>query len=203
MHPLPPPASQVLLFTVYLLQGRSEYGLQRADEFMQAEIDRQVRRYVVLKTAVCVGVGALIGLIFSLLQLDLAFLIGLITFVANFVPNVGAIFATLLPMPLILLDPAVSVGVRALAFLLPLLVHTTVGDIKDDLVTVVVELRAIHDTLMNNQAVPRQEVRRRLRQLESVVGGRDAALSGAASAAARLVRDAVKAWEGAAHVAHA
>ena len=129
MHPLPPPASQVLLFTVYLLQGRSEYGLQRADEFMQAEIDRQVRRYVVLKTAVCVGVGALIGLIFSLLQLDLAFLIGLITFVANFVPNVGAIFATLLPMPLILLDPAVSVGVRALAFLLPLLVHTTVGNL--------------------------------------------------------------------------
>jgi len=119
----------VLLFTVYLLQGRSEYGLQRADKFMQAEIDRQVRRYVVLKTAVCVGVGALIGLIFSLLQLDLAFLIGLITFVANFVPNVGAIFATLLPMPLILLDPAVSVGVRALAFLLPLLVHTTVGNL--------------------------------------------------------------------------
>ena len=57
----PPPASQVLLFTVYLLQGRSEYGLQRADEFMQAEIDRQVRRYVVLKTAVCVGVGACVG----------------------------------------------------------------------------------------------------------------------------------------------
>ena len=73
---------------------------------MQAEIDRQVRRYVVLKTAVCVGVGVLIGLIFSLLQLDLAFLVGLITFAANFVPNVGAIFATLLPMPLILLDPA-------------------------------------------------------------------------------------------------
>jgi len=119
----------VLLFTVYLLQGRSTYGLQRADEFMQAEIDRQVRRYVVLKTAVCVGVGAFIGLIFSLLQLDLAFLVGLITFVANFVPNVGAIFATLLPMPLILLDPSVSVGVRALAFLLPLLVHTTVGNL--------------------------------------------------------------------------
>ena len=129
LAPVPPSASQVLLFTVYLLQGRSAYGLQRADEFMQAEIDRQVRRYVVLKTAVCVGVGVLIGLIFSVLQLDLAFLVGLITFVANFVPNVGAIFATLLPMPLILLDPAVSVGVRALAFLLPLLVHTTVGNL--------------------------------------------------------------------------
>jgi AI-2 transport protein TqsA len=32
-------------------------------------------------------------------------------------------------MPLILLDPAVSVGVRALAFLLPLLVHTAVGNL--------------------------------------------------------------------------
>ena len=121
----------MLLFTIYLLQGRSAHKLHRADEFVQAEIDRQVRRYVVLKTAVCVGVGALVGLIFSLLQLDLAFLIGLITFVANYVPNVGAIFATILPMPLILLDPTVSVGIRALAFLLPLVAHMTVGNLVE------------------------------------------------------------------------
>ena len=124
----------VLLFTVYLLQGRTVdkkpvHGA-RADELqlMQAEIDRQVRRYVVLKTAVCVGVGALVGLIFTLLQPDLAFIVGMITFVANFVPNVGAIFATMLPMPLVLLDPGVSVGVRALAFLLPLVCHGVVGN---------------------------------------------------------------------------
>ena len=123
----------VLLFTVYLLQGRTAlkpvHGA-RADELqvMQAEIDRQVRRYVVLKTAVCVGVGALVGLIFTLLQPDLAFIVGMITFVSNFVPNVGAIFATMLPMPLVLLDPGVSVGVRALAFLLPLVCHAVVGN---------------------------------------------------------------------------
>ena len=43
---------------------------------------------------------------------QLAFLFGLITFVANYIPNVGAIVATLLPLPFVLLDPSVSTAVR-------------------------------------------------------------------------------------------
>ena len=113
-----------------------------------------MRHYIVLKTAICVGVGFVVGLIFSLLRVEvsgaaigwggrvpilcdrvnlrcfhlisassvharsrrhvaqLAFLFGLITFVANYIPNVGAIVATLLPLPFVLLDPSVSTAVR-------------------------------------------------------------------------------------------
>ena len=98
---------------------------------LYAEVDRQVRQYLLLKTAVCLGVGLLVGVIFSLLQLELAFLFGLVTFVANYVPNVGAIFATVLPLPLVLLDPSVSGAQQLLAFLLPLGAHMLVGNVLE------------------------------------------------------------------------
>ena len=84
---------------------------------------------------------------------QLAFLFGLITFVANYIPNVGAIVATLLPLPFVLLDPSVSTAVRyarcrhaardtraprrhpaavharLLAFILPLSAHMLVGNV--------------------------------------------------------------------------
>ena len=82
-------------------------------------------RYVVLKTLICVAAGVAVGIIFSFIAAPLSFLVGLLTCFANYFPFFGLI-GTLLPMPLLLLDPAVSSSARALAFLLPLAAHMLV-----------------------------------------------------------------------------
>jgi len=57
-----------------------------------------------------------------------------LAFWLNFIPNVGAVVAVLLPMPLVVLDPAISTAGMVLAFLLPFLVHSVVGNVLEPLV---------------------------------------------------------------------
>ncbi len=44
------------------------------------------------------------------LGVQLAYVFGLITFVLNFIPNLGAMIATFLPMPLVVFDPGELAG---------------------------------------------------------------------------------------------
>jgi hypothetical protein len=68
---------------------------------------------------------------FTVLGVDLAWIFALVTFVCNFVPNVGAIVATLLPVPLIVLDISLPVSTKVLAFVLPFCFHTVVGNLVE------------------------------------------------------------------------
>jgi AI-2 transport protein TqsA len=54
-----------------------------------------------------------------------------VTFLANFIPNVGAVIATLLPLPIVMLDPSLSGLSVVLAFVLPTTIHTVVGNIVE------------------------------------------------------------------------
>ena len=119
-------AAVTLVFLIYL-----SLSPIRPKAGVWGKIDRQVRRYIRLKTFVCVLVGALVGIALACLGIDLAWLYALLTFIANYVPNVGPVFATLIPLPLVLLDPGLSVTTKVLAFVLPLCVHLVVGNIVE------------------------------------------------------------------------
>ena len=49
----------------------------------------------------------------------------------NFVPNVGALVAVLLPMPVVIFDPATTATEATLAFALPLGVHAVIGNVLE------------------------------------------------------------------------
>ena len=67
-------------------------------------VDQLFRRYMFMKTACCVGYGICVGIMLSILSVDLAVVFGLFTFVFNYIPEVGPFVAALLPLPVILLD---------------------------------------------------------------------------------------------------
>jgi predicted PurR-regulated permease PerM len=119
-------AAVTLVFLVYLSLSpiRPKAGIW-------GKIDRQVRRYIRLKTFICLIVGTLVGVALAILGVDLAWMFALITFVANYVPNVGPVFATFVPLPLVILDPDLTVTAKTLAFVLPLFVHMIVGNIVE------------------------------------------------------------------------
>lgn len=49
--------------------------------------------------------ATLVTAILWVLGVQMAYVFGIITFVLNFVPNLGAMIATFLPMPLVIFDP--------------------------------------------------------------------------------------------------
>jgi AI-2 transport protein TqsA len=87
----------VTIFVLFLLAGRHP---RRARVGLYGEIDRAVRRYVVTKFLVSSATGLLVGLILWGLGLELALVFGVLAFLLNFIPNIGSVVATLLPLPL-------------------------------------------------------------------------------------------------------
>ncbi len=116
----------VLIFVIYLLQGRTSKG-SRGE--IKAQIDDQIRRYIGLKVGLSAITGISVALLLWLLGVDLALLFGLLAFLLNFIPSVGSVIATLLPLPVILLSPELSVWTALWALLLPGAVQITVGNI--------------------------------------------------------------------------
>lgn len=96
----------VLIYVFFLLIGSSGKPYQSPTV---REIDQQIRSYLLLKTIVSVFTGAAFGLALRIFGVPMAFTFGVMAFLLNFVPNVGPLVASLLPIPLIVLDPDGSV----------------------------------------------------------------------------------------------
>ncbi len=76
------------------LVGDNEQA-DRVSKIIQSIIHR-VNYYLLVKTVISAITGGMIFVLAELFQLDLAVAIGIITFVLNFIPNIGSIVATFL-----------------------------------------------------------------------------------------------------------
>ena len=120
----------VLIFVIYLLIGRHPNQFRSG---FYAEIDRKVRSYIVIKFITSGTTGVLTGLILSIMGVDLALVFGVMAFLLNFIPSVGSIIATLLPMPLALVQFDSWLPIT-LVLVLPGTVQFTIGNVVEPLV---------------------------------------------------------------------
>ncbi|MCY4524701.1 MAG: AI-2E family transporter [Halobacteriovoraceae bacterium] len=97
----------VMVFTLFMLAGE---GLteQIPSERLIAKIKEKVSHYVIMKTLTSVGSGVVVFCILAFCGIDLAFMFGLLTVLLNFIPSIGGIISTLLPLPVILLEFGLS-----------------------------------------------------------------------------------------------
>jgi AI-2 transport protein TqsA len=115
----------VLFFVIFLLLGRKP---GRKYTPLYEEIDRRVKRFIVTKFLVSATTGILVGGILSIMGLDLALVFGVLAFLLNFIPNVGSVVSTLLPIPLALVQYDTITPV-VLVILLPGVVQVTIGNL--------------------------------------------------------------------------
>mmetsp|Transcript_44462 Transcript_44462/g.85049 ORF Transcript_44462/g.85049 Transcript_44462/m.85049 type:complete len:383 (-) Transcript_44462:303-1451(-) len=115
----------VLVFVIYLLLARQPG--QGPRKGMAGRIEARIKNYLSVKMMLSVVVGAACALVLWLLDIHLSLLFGSVHFVLNFIPSVGAIVATMLPVPLLLISPGIGVMQIVLAVVLPTLVHVIVG----------------------------------------------------------------------------
>jgi len=115
----------VLIFLFFLLLGKSSQ--RPAADTIWGEIDSRVKQYLIAKTLLSIFAGILIWAVLSALGVPLALTFGLLTFLLNFVPNIGSIIATILPLPIVLVNPEISTPVAVLAIAIPAAVQFALG----------------------------------------------------------------------------
>ena len=100
-----------IIFEASLLPGRIERawpgGANEKVQMIRDQIESSVNTYIVVKTGVGVGTAVIAGIIMAIFGIDLWFTWALLTFLLNYVPYIGSLFATIPPiiLGLILLNP--------------------------------------------------------------------------------------------------
>lgn len=115
----------VAIFVIFLLAGRNPYIIRKG---VYADIDHDVRRYITTKLAVSAATGLFVWVALSIMKLPLAAVFGILAFLLNFIPSIGSIVATLLPIPIAVAHYGNPMMV-VLAVLLPGSVQMTIGNV--------------------------------------------------------------------------
>ena len=114
------------VFVIFLLIGGSGAATLSG---VWGEIAGRIERYLAAKAILSATTGVLVGGTLALLDIDLAMAFGLFAFLLNFIPSIGSIIATLLPLPVVIASPDVSFGVAVAAIAVPGVIQFTIGSL--------------------------------------------------------------------------
>jgi AI-2 transport protein TqsA len=97
----------VLIFLIFMLAGRGKLNEKiidccsphRATQMgrILGHIDKKVQKYLAIKTIICLVSGLLATLILVLFGVDFAIAFGFLTFLLNYIPNIGSLIAKVVP----------------------------------------------------------------------------------------------------------
>ncbi len=91
----------VSLFLIFLFMGRASADEKNA---LTTNIEKQISYYLLIKIFVSLLASVSTWIILSITGTELATMFAVLTFVLNFIPNIGPFIATLLPMPVLFLQ---------------------------------------------------------------------------------------------------
>lgn len=106
----------VFLFTITMLLTYDENEIKST---LEQRIDQQVRAYLLVKLAFATMSGVILAISFFSVGAPFAFVFALLTFLLNFIPNIGSIISYALPIPVLLLDPTLEIWRAAVAIGVP------------------------------------------------------------------------------------
>lgn len=114
----------VFLFVTFLLIGSATAEAPA----VWRDVRSNIERYLIAKAVISAATGLLVGAILSLLGVDLALVFGLLAFLLNFIPSLGSIIATLLPLPVVIVSPQISTGAAVAAIAIPGAIQLVIGN---------------------------------------------------------------------------
>ena len=98
----------VFIFLIFILAGRGNikvkieksFNKERSSQIIDViqKIDNQIQKYLAIKTIVSFVTGVLATVVLMIFGVDFAIVFGFFTFILNYVPNIGSIIATALPL---------------------------------------------------------------------------------------------------------
>lgn len=119
------------IYLVFLMFGSSIGNEDEKHTTLFQDICKSIEYYVLVKVILSLIVGCLTWLILTIFGVPMAYVLGILAFALNFIPNVGPIVAVILPLPLALLDPEITVGSFSMVVILPTIVHLITGHLVE------------------------------------------------------------------------
>lgn len=91
----------VIIFVLFLLAGE---GVRGKHNKWVNELEFRISKYIALKGLVSTVTAFITWMILLIVGADLAFMFAVLTFLLNFIPNIGSMVAVALPIPVLLLQ---------------------------------------------------------------------------------------------------
>lgn len=107
-----------------LLSGASPRSIETIDRVLAC-----IEKYIALKTWISLATGIVVMLLLMLLDVKYAILWGVVTFLLNFIPNIGPVIAAFPPVLLSMVDS--GLGTASLVTLGYIMIKTIIADILE------------------------------------------------------------------------
>lgn len=98
----------IFIFLIFILAGRGKMKIKIKRSFDEKKykkiiyvldnIDSQIQKYLAIKTVVSIFTGIFATIVLLLFGVDFAIVFGFFTFILNYIPNIGSIIATAMPV---------------------------------------------------------------------------------------------------------
>ena len=118
----------ILVFLIFVLLSPPAHKTS-----LRRRVDDMLTEYIVLKSTLAIGIALSVFLVFCLLDVPMRVFFALATVILYCVPNIGPLIATLLPVPILILEDfplAKSVAI----ILVPGAIHVAVGNFVEPLI---------------------------------------------------------------------
>jgi len=113
------------IFVIFLLSGRNPRKVRSG---VYADIDQKIRKYTVTKVLISAITGLLVWLALRHFGLKLASVFGILAFLLNFIPSIGSIISTFLPLPVAVAQFRGDISAIILVLAVPGLIQMIMGN---------------------------------------------------------------------------
>ena len=117
----------VLIFTFFLIIGEVK---QSANSVFSGEVRQKITRYIMVKFFTSSLTGLFVFIVLTAFRLELASTFAVLTFLFNFIPNIGSIIALSLPIPIAFLQFGIGIPF-ILVIVIPGIIQFAIGNILD------------------------------------------------------------------------
>jgi predicted PurR-regulated permease PerM len=125
-----------LIFWLFMMLGKTKFEERLKFAYSDRKdaveeniklINTQLQSYIIIKTILSFIAGVLVTIILFIYGIDFALIWGLLTFILNFIPNIGSFIATAAPILVALLEYGFGFRTVSLTVML-LIVHNIIGN---------------------------------------------------------------------------
>ena len=131
----------VMLYLIFILLERNFFPIKinkafsgkalRRVTIIMEHINRDIGKYIRIKTFISLGTGFLIWIVLSILGVDFAFVWGVLAVMFNFIPNIGSILIVVLIILMSLVQFFPSIGIVVLTGILCTVIQLVMGNFLD------------------------------------------------------------------------
>ena len=117
----------VVIFMIFMVAGQGTFKAPPGSFWW--EVESRIKRYVLTMMLTSGVTGVLVGLALTLLKVEFGWMFGFLAFLLNFIPSIGSVIATLLPLPVALVDPELGMISKILVLVIPGGIQFVIGNL--------------------------------------------------------------------------